>query len=276
MNFVVGQASFTVFVVVLFNVLVPEGWRTGLVRVQDVAIGAGISVVVGALLWPRGARGVARREFADLLRSGGAHLHLALGAALAGGSVPDAQRAGVTAGDARRRATAALEDLALEHGGGRVDRSMWAAYLVDALVLRLASEGIMRARLDHGATGVCGDARASLAAEARTIVADVGREADRIEAGLARSGDARRRHAGATTEPGRVPRRAGARRRDRDLGLVWVHEWLALVGDRPRAVECADLTVRDGRTNAIRLRFVTRKAIRAQRGALRQQGHEAG
>ena len=49
-NFVVGQASFTVFVVVLFNILAPQGWRTGLVRVQDVAIGAGISVVVGALL----------------------------------------------------------------------------------------------------------------------------------------------------------------------------------------------------------------------------------
>ena len=77
-NYVVGQAGFTVFVVVLFNIFVPEGWRTGLVRVQDIAIGAGISVAVGALLWPRGARGVARRSFADLLRAGAAHLKLAL------------------------------------------------------------------------------------------------------------------------------------------------------------------------------------------------------
>ena len=73
-NYVVGQAGFTVFVVVLFDILVPAGWRTGLVRVQDIAIGAGISVAVGALLWPRGARGVARRSFAELLRAGTVHL----------------------------------------------------------------------------------------------------------------------------------------------------------------------------------------------------------
>ena len=168
------------------------------------------------------------------MRSGGEHLHLALGAALEGGSVPDVQRAGVTAGDARRAPTAALEDLVLEHGGGRVDRSMWTAYLVDALVLRLASEGIMRARLDHGATGVCGDARASLAAEARTIVADVGREADRIEAGLARPAT---RGVVTLAPPPSLAECLAAHAHDgvtATLGLVWVHEWLALVGDRPR------------------------------------------
>ena len=69
-NFVVGQASFTVFVVVLFNVLVPEGWRTGLVRVQDVAIGAGHQRRRRRVLWPRGARRRRRRAFADLLRAG--------------------------------------------------------------------------------------------------------------------------------------------------------------------------------------------------------------
>src|SRR5262249_4461915 len=83
-NYVVGQAAFTVFVVVLFNILVPDGWRTGLVRVQDVALGAGISVAVGALLWPRGARGVARRSFAELLHAGSAHIRLALDVALRG------------------------------------------------------------------------------------------------------------------------------------------------------------------------------------------------
>ena len=59
MNFVVGQAGFTVFVVVLFDIFVPEGWRTGLVRVQDIAIGARISVAVGASSGPA-ARAVSR------------------------------------------------------------------------------------------------------------------------------------------------------------------------------------------------------------------------
>ena len=35
--FLVGQAAFTVTVVVLFNLLAPAGWRVGLLRIQDVA-----------------------------------------------------------------------------------------------------------------------------------------------------------------------------------------------------------------------------------------------
>ena len=54
-GFVVGQASFTLFVVALFNLIEPEGWRTGLVRVEDIAIGASVSIVVGLLFWPRRA-----------------------------------------------------------------------------------------------------------------------------------------------------------------------------------------------------------------------------
>ncbi len=54
--FIVGQAAFTVTVAVLFNLLVPVGWKVGELRVEDVAIGCLVSVVVGALFWPRCAR----------------------------------------------------------------------------------------------------------------------------------------------------------------------------------------------------------------------------
>ena len=37
--FLVGQAAFTVTIVVLFNLLAPVGWTVGLLRVEDVAIG---------------------------------------------------------------------------------------------------------------------------------------------------------------------------------------------------------------------------------------------
>ena len=69
-HFVVGQASFTVFVVVLFNLLEPEGWKAGLVRVEDIALGVGISLMVGVLLWPRGARAAASACFAVMLTDG--------------------------------------------------------------------------------------------------------------------------------------------------------------------------------------------------------------
>ena len=34
LGFVAGQAAFTVLVVALFNIIVPDGWRTGLVRIR--------------------------------------------------------------------------------------------------------------------------------------------------------------------------------------------------------------------------------------------------
>ena len=54
-SFAAGQAGFTVFVIILFNILVPAGWKVGLVRVEDVVLGCVVSVVVGLLFWPRGA-----------------------------------------------------------------------------------------------------------------------------------------------------------------------------------------------------------------------------
>jgi uncharacterized membrane protein YccC len=59
-SFAAGQASFTIVVLVLFNLLQPVGWRVGLVRVEDVAIGAAVSLLVGALVWPHGATAILR------------------------------------------------------------------------------------------------------------------------------------------------------------------------------------------------------------------------
>lgn len=54
-SFAAGQAAFTVTLLILFNLLVPVGWRLGLIRVEDVAIGGAVSLAVGLLFWPRGA-----------------------------------------------------------------------------------------------------------------------------------------------------------------------------------------------------------------------------
>ncbi len=54
-TFLIGQAAFTLVVVILFNIIVPVGWEVGLLRVEDIALGVGVSLVVGLLFWPRGA-----------------------------------------------------------------------------------------------------------------------------------------------------------------------------------------------------------------------------
>ena len=63
-SFAAGQAGFTVVLFILFNLIQPVGWRVGLVRVEDVAIGFGISLGAGLLFWPRGASALVRKELA--------------------------------------------------------------------------------------------------------------------------------------------------------------------------------------------------------------------
>ena len=63
-SFAAGQAGFTVTLFVLFNIIQPVGWRVGLVRVEDVAIGFAISLGVGILFWPRGAGALLRGDLA--------------------------------------------------------------------------------------------------------------------------------------------------------------------------------------------------------------------
>lgn len=59
-SFAAGQAAFTVLVITMFNILKPSGWHVGLIRVEDVAIGCAVAVVVSFLLWPRGVAATAR------------------------------------------------------------------------------------------------------------------------------------------------------------------------------------------------------------------------
>jgi len=54
-SFTAAQAAFTMMVLIFFNLVVPTGWQVGLIRVEDVAVGALVGVLVSVLLWPRGA-----------------------------------------------------------------------------------------------------------------------------------------------------------------------------------------------------------------------------
>ncbi|BCI50804.1 fusaric acid resistance protein [Mycolicibacterium litorale] len=54
-SFIAGQAAFTMMVLIIFNVIQPTGWAVGLVRVEDVVLGALVGATVSLLLWPRGA-----------------------------------------------------------------------------------------------------------------------------------------------------------------------------------------------------------------------------
>jgi uncharacterized membrane protein YccC len=73
-SFAAGQAGFTLVVIILFNIIDPLGWKVGLTRIEDVAIGCGVSIVVGLLFWPRGATAALGRALSDAFLASCAYL----------------------------------------------------------------------------------------------------------------------------------------------------------------------------------------------------------
>ena len=63
-SFTASQAMFTMMVLIMFNIVAPVGWQAGLVRLEDVLMGAAVGLVVSVLLWPRGAATAVERSAA--------------------------------------------------------------------------------------------------------------------------------------------------------------------------------------------------------------------
>jgi hypothetical protein len=122
--FLVGQAAFTVTIVVLFNILVPAGWRVGLLRIEDVAIGCAVSLVVGVLFWPRGVASVVGDDLADSFRRGAEYLSQAVDWALSELMVPPAAAAG--AANAGIRLDDAVRGFLTEQGSKKLSKEdLW-------------------------------------------------------------------------------------------------------------------------------------------------------
>jgi uncharacterized membrane protein YccC len=138
--FAVGQAAFTVVVVVLFNLLQPVGWKLGLLRVQDVAMGCAVSLVVGVLFWPRGASSVVGDDLADAFRRGTAYLTQAVDWVLGTRrDPPDTAASAVTAGI---RLDEALRGYLAEQGAKRLSKEDLWMLVVATMQLRLTSTSL--------------------------------------------------------------------------------------------------------------------------------------
>ncbi len=135
--FAFGQAAFTIVIVVLFNLLVPVGWKVGLLRIQDVALGCLVSLVVGVLFWPRGAGSVVGDDLADAFRIGAAYLTESVDWALGTRhDPPDAGPATVTAGI---RLDEALRGFLAEQGAKHLPKSDLWMLVMATMRLRLTA-----------------------------------------------------------------------------------------------------------------------------------------
>jgi uncharacterized membrane protein YccC len=165
-----GQAGFTVTVLVIFNIILPTGWEIGLVRVEDVAIGSAISLLVGLLFWPRGIESLVRRSLGAAYAGAAAYV-VAATQRLAGRGLdqplPTARR---EARDAADRLDDAFRQYLAEPSGRHSDRESLATLVSGAILVRLAAYSLSKLSPMPGGGSFtrCGDELDSEAAGLRT------------------------------------------------------------------------------------------------------------
>jgi uncharacterized membrane protein YccC len=147
-SFAAGQAAFTLTLVILFNIIAPAGWRVGLLRVEDIALGCAVSLVVGAAFWPRGAGSALRRALADAYAGGAAYLggavtfgmlHCDGRASAPAPPVQDASRAGAAA----RRLDDAFRTYLAERGAKPIPLTEVTRLVTGVAVLRLTADAVL-------------------------------------------------------------------------------------------------------------------------------------
>jgi uncharacterized membrane protein YccC len=184
-GFVAGQAAFTVTVILIFNLISPAGWQVGLVRIEDVAMGTGVSVLVGVLLWPRGARRDVARTVASMYRAVAEYLEHAFGLLLRADREADVARSRADAVRARDRAGEAFDAFLTERGAkpldpqtaGRLVSVGDQALLAGDVQVVLATDLGYRAASCAGGAGVVEEQVRRLLAAIRHLADQLGGEA---------------------------------------------------------------------------------------------------
>ena len=219
--FAVGQAAFTVVVAVLFNLIVPVGWKVGVVRIEDVAVGCAVSVVVDSLFWPRGVAAVVGDDLADAFRAGASYLTQGVGWAC--GSREDAPDGGTRVVSAGIRLDDGLRGFLAEQGTKRMEKEQLWRLVGGSLRLRLTANalaGLPRGVVDGEA------ARNALDELAQTLAYWYGELAAHVSRLRSRS-------------PGslEVPDLSGVEAIEASVGspnvcwTIWVHEHLRHLGE---------------------------------------------
>ena len=173
-SFVAGQAAFTMMVLINFNLIVPTGWQVGLIRVEDVVVGALVGVVVSVLLWPRGATARVSEAIDDARAVGAKFLKAAVLRVTRGASEEATDRVIALSHDAlqaSRTVDDAVRQYLSETGGATDLRAPVVRAANRAIRLRAAAELI--ADIVPPPLGVYPRTRAVLEAHAEVVCARV-------------------------------------------------------------------------------------------------------
>jgi hypothetical protein len=174
-SFAAGQGAFTVTLVILYNIIQPAGWRVGLVRIEDVALGCAVSLLVGILFWPRGAAAALGDSLAEAYDACARYLSAAvafgLGRCDSGSPARTAPQDEATAAAAvARRLDDTFRTYLAERGAKSVPLAETAGLVTGVAGLRLAAEAVLELwRRDDCVSGDRAAARKELLASAALV-----------------------------------------------------------------------------------------------------------
>jgi Fusaric acid resistance protein-like len=170
MSFAAGQAAFTLVVLILFNLIEPVGWKIGVTRVEDVALGCLISLVVGLVFWPRGATAAVESALLTARQAGSDYFRRAVDVATTSAPIPaERAREAVVAG---RLLDDALRQFQVELGQNRSCLAQMITRAGDATRLRLAADAICSLGVESdGTRGLLPATRHVLAEHAAHVTA---------------------------------------------------------------------------------------------------------
>jgi hypothetical protein len=147
-SFAAGQAAFTLTLLILFNILAPEGWQIGLVRIEDVALGSAVSLAVGVLFWPRGAGGALGRALAEAYADSASYLASAVRFGIGrcdalAAAVPPPTDDAIRAAAAARRLDDTFRTYLAERGTKPLPLSEVTGLVTGVVGLRLAGDAVL-------------------------------------------------------------------------------------------------------------------------------------
>ncbi len=165
-GFAWGQAAFTAFVVMLFNIVAPTGWHTGLVRIENVGLGVVVSTTVALLFWPRRVEPLLGRLLARTAARAGGLFERAVECETTDVEFT-AERNAVVVEEARTRA--ALVELLTQRRSQPKSTTPWIERLSVASHTRSAADAVVR--LEHlvGAVPIPDPLYAALCAASRDV-----------------------------------------------------------------------------------------------------------
>ena len=159
-SFAAGQAGFTVVLFVLFNIIQPVGWKVGVARIEDVAIGFAISLGVGLLFWPRGAGALLREDISVAYARCADYVVAAARQLIDGGRSEDSARAARSADAALHRLDDAFRQYLAERSATAFNVEDAAALVGGAARVRRAAQSLASlARMTEAETRLerCGE-----------------------------------------------------------------------------------------------------------------------